>query len=445
MKILVVDDEPLQCDLLKGFLEKHAYEVVTAQTGVDAMRLFRDMPFQMVLLDHRLPDAAGDDILDQIKSINPLTRSIMITAYGTVDTAVRVMKLGADDFLEKPVDLEALLEKIRRIEQMVEVEAEAGKVADELAGAPLPVRIIGESAEMKNVLSLARRIAPTPWAVLIRGETGTGKELIAHLIHLLSPRKDQPFVEVNCAAIPENLFESELFGHEKGAFTGAHAARRGRFELADAGTLFLDEIGELPQHLQAKLLRVLQENKIFRVGSENPIQVDVRVITATNRDLKQLVEVGGFREDLFYRLKVLEIEIPPLRRRKQDIPVLTDHFMDRYGSGAHRMEADAMATLVKYDFPGNVRELEHIIQRTVTLGRTSLISVRDLPEEIRYCQAPDSKTLSIRLEAVEREMIRTALEKQEWNQSRAAESLGISERVLRYKMKKNGIINPKYR
>jgi two-component system response regulator AtoC len=443
MKILVIDDEPLQCDLLKGFLEKNGFSVETAHTGAAALQRFKESAYPLVLLDHRLPDMNGDEILERMKAVNPFVRSIMITAYSSVDTAVRVMKLGADDFLEKPVDLEKLLDKIRMISQSVMVEQEASKVADAVSSGPLPVKIIAESPEMKNVLSLIRRVAPTPFSVLIRGETGTGKELVARLIHLLSPRKDQPFVEVNCAAIPENLFESELFGHEKGSFTGANAARRGRFELADGGTLFLDEIGELPHHLQAKMLRILQENKISRVGSEADIPVDVRVITATNRDLKSLVTSGKFREDLFYRLKVFDIEIPALRQRRHDIPALVESFMERYGFNNFQMDPGAMDALIKYAFPGNVRELEHIIQRTVTLARGSRITVRDLPEEVRYPGAAEAGGPANRLEAVEREMIMTALEKYDWNQSRAADSLGISERVLRYKMKKYHIISPK--
>lgn len=443
MKILVIDDEPLQCDLLKGFLEKNGFSVETAHTGAAALQRFKVGAYPLVLLDHRLPDMNGDEILERIKAVNPFVRSIMITAYSSVDTAVRVMKLGADDFLEKPVDLEKLLDKIRMISQSVMVEQEASKVADAVSSGPLPVKIIAESPEMKNVLSLIRRFAPTPFSVLIRGETGTGKELAARLIHLLSPRKNHPFVEVNCAAIPENLFESELFGHEKGSFTGANAARRGRFELADAGTLFLDEIGELPHHLQAKMLRILQENKISRVGSEADIPVDVRVITATNRDLKNLVTSGKFREDLFYRLKVFDIEIPALRQRRHDIPALVESFMERYGFNNFQMDPGAMDALIKYSFPGNVRELEHIIQRTVTLARGSRITVRDLPEEVRYHGAVEAGGPANRLEALEREMIMTALEKYDWNQSRASDSLGISERVLRYKMKKYRIISPK--
>jgi two-component system response regulator AtoC len=350
------------------------------------------------------------------------------------------MKLGADDFLEKPVDLASLLNKIRMIEETVMIEEEAAGVEKEIDRADLPLRVIGESRAMKGVLSLVKRIAPTRWTVLIRGETGTGKELIARLIHLLSPRKEAAFIEVNCAAIPENLFESELFGHEKGAFTGANSARKGKFELADKGTVFLDEVGELPLNLQAKLLRALQEQKISRVGSEKNIEIDVRVLAATNRSLKKMVESGDFREDLFYRLNVLDIKIPPLRERKEDIAALADFFLERYGTGPVKFHPEALTTLVKYSFPGNIRELEHMIQRLVTLTRSKIITQKDLPYEVRFHQAArHSGTLAEKLAAIEREMLITALEENDWVQTRAAKSLGISERVLRYKMKNLGI------
>lgn len=439
MKILVVDDERMQRDMLKGFLEKQGYAVATAAGGREALERFSDFPFQLVLLDHKMPDMRGDEVLAGIKKINPLIRVIMITAYGTVDTAVQVMKLGADDFLEKPVNLVELLDKIRLMEQRCIITEEAASVAEMLDRKNLPIKLIGESAGMKEVLSLVQRVSPTPWTVLIRGETGTGKELIARLIHLLSHFSDGPFIEVNCGAIPENLFESELFGHEKGAFTGAVSRRRGRFELAHGGSLFLDEVGELPLNLQPKLLRALQEKEIARVGSEHRISVDVRVLVATNRDLKFLVESGAFREDLYYRLNVLDIEVPPLRRRKEDIPTLMDFFIERYSRRPVHVDPDALSTLMKYPFPGNVRELEHIIQRTVTLARTNVIKTWDLPSEIRFHQVAEQRTLSERLAALEREMIIAALDRADGVQTRAAEELGISERVLRYKMGKHNI------
>ena len=439
MKILVVDDESMQRDMLKGFLEKQGYAVAAAANGRDALAMFADQPFQMVLLDHRMPDMNGDALLAEIRKADPRVRAIMITAFSSVDTAVAVMKLGADDFLEKPIDLVQLLEKIRNIEQALLVADEAADVTHALDQSDLPVRLIGSSGAMKEVLSLVRRVAPTPWTVLIRGETGTGKELVARLIHLLSESKDGPFIEVNCSAIPENLFESELFGHEKGAFTGAGASRRGRFEMADRGSLFLDEIGELPMALQPKLLRALQENRIRRVGGEREIDVSARVIAATNRDLGERTTQGHFREDLYYRLKVLDIELPPLRRRREDISELVDFFLDRYSLRPTTIDPEAMAILVKYDYPGNVRELENVIQRTVTLARGSVIRPEDLPPELRLPRESAGGNLAERLESVEKQMILAALDKEEGVQTRAAETLGISERVLRYKMQKYGI------
>jgi len=443
MKILVVDDESSQRNMLQGFLQKQGFETYTAENGMQALAIFNEQPIGLVLLDHMMPDLTGDAVLAKLKAINPLVRAIMITAFGSVETAVEVMKLGADDFLEKPVDLARLLEKIRRIEQRVAVETEAADVTEVVDRENLPLKIVGDSDAMKEVLSLVTRIAPTPWTVLIRGETGTGKELIARLIHLMSAAKEGPFVGVNCGAIPADLFESELFGHEKGAFTGAVATRKGRFELACGGTLFLDEIGELPLSLQPKLLRALQEKQISRVGSEKEIPVDPRVIAATNRELNLSVEKGQFREDLYYRLKVLDIELPPLRRRKEDIPDLVAYFLDRFAMADVTFDPDAMTALMKYEYPGNLRELEHIIQRTVTLARGKSIQNTDLSPEVRFPHTIAQGSLSDRLEAVEREMLVTALDKSEWVQTRAAESLGISERVLRYKMKKYGIAKPR--
>ena len=439
MNILVLDDEKMQRDMLQGFLEKQGYEVLSAADGKSGLSLFMEHPVDLVLLDHRMPDMNGDEVLARMKEINPGMRAIMITAFGAVDTAVRVMQLGADDFLEKPVDLEELLAKIRAIEDELLVAEDVEAVKESLDMEKLPLRLVGQSRAIQNVLSIVQRAAPVPWTVLVRGETGTGKELVARLIHLLSPRKDQPFIELNCAAVPENLFESELFGHEKGAFTGASARRRGVFELADGGTLFLDEIGELPAAMQAKLLRALQENTISRVGSEKPISVDVRIVAATNRDLKAMVDQHSFREDLYFRLNVIELEIPPLRQRKEDIPELVDFFLKKFGSKT-RFDSRAMTQLTKYNFPGNIRELEHIIQRTITLARSPLISLRDLPPEIRsYRGGSNSGNLTERLAEIERQMLLDALEAHDWIQTRAAESLGISERVLRYKMEKAGI------
>ena len=436
MNILIVDDDAMQRDLLMGFLRKKGYAVAGAATGKEALSYFASHPVHLVILDHRMPDLNGDAVLAEMKRMTPLVRAIMVTAYGTVHTAVEVMKLGADDFLEKPVDLSLLLEKVEMIAHRLAVAEDARDVAEAMDQGPLPVNLVGSSTAMEEVVSLVRRVAPTPWAVLIRGETGTGKELIARLVHLLGSSPDGPFVPVNCGAVPENLFESELFGHEKGAFTGAAGARRGRFEAADGGTLFLDEIGELPLNLQPKLLRALQEKRFCRVGGEREIAVDVRVVAATNRDLKQLAAEGRFREDLYYRLNVFDIALPPLRERKEDIPELAAFFLDRFSARPIAFDPEAMMALVRYTFPGNVRELEHIVQRAATLVRGNRIRETDLPPEIRFHQADLQGTLAERLDAVEREMIQTALEKHDGVQTRAAAALGISERVLRYKMKK---------
>lgn len=440
MNILIVDDEEVQRTLLQGFFKKLDYRVYTASSGTEALDIFKRRPINLVLLDHRMDDMNGDELLARIKSVDPLVRAIMITAYGAVDTAVKVMQLGADDFFQKPVDLEILLTKVREIEEELIVTAEADTVNDTIDSEELPVQIIGDSAPMRNVLSMVQRSAPTPWTVLVRGETGTGKELIGRLIHGLSPRKDGPFIELNCAAVPETLFESELFGHEKGAFTGASGQRKGMIELANNGTLFMDEIGEIPLFMQPKLLRALQEKTITRVGGSSSVPVDVRIVAATNRDLKKMVQEGRFREDLYFRLNVIEIEIPPLRGRKEDIPLLLEHFLSRFSDRPIRFSSNAMSQLMKYSFPGNVRELEHMIQRMITMARTNTINESDLPREITSVRDEmNGGTLNDRLAEFEKKMLIDALEKNNWIQTRAAEMLGISERVLRYKMGKAGI------
>jgi transcriptional regulator with GAF, ATPase, and Fis domain len=295
---------------------------------------------------------------------------------------------------------------------------------------------------MQDTLSRVRRVADSPWSVLIQGETGTGKDLIARLIHLLGPTPTAPFVEVNCAAIPENLFESELFGHEKGAFTGADRNHRGRFEQATGGTLFLDEVGELPLALQSKLLRALQEQRISRVGGEHDIAVNARVVAATNRDLQAMAKSGAFREDLYFRLNVLDITVPPLRQRRADIPALIDHFVARYARRPMQFAPETLDLLVRYQYPGNVRELKHIIQRSLTLARGSRLQPADLPDEVRQAEGTEPGPLQERLDSLERDLLIAALNQTDWVQTRAADVLGISERVLRYKMGKFGIRRP---
>jgi len=438
MRILIVDDEQMQRDMLAGFLEKQGYEIMTAAGGEEALAVFEREPIQLVLLDHRMEDMNGDEVLRHMREKSPLVRAIMITAFGSIQTAVKVMQLGADDFLEKPVDLEDLLNKIARIEADISVNEEVVELTETMDDFDLPISLIGQSRAMNEVLSLVFRVAPTEWNVLVTGETGTGKELVAHLIHLMSGCKEGPFIPVNCAAVPENLFESELFGHEKGAFTDASSQRRGKFEQASGGTLFLDEIGEVPLSMQPKLLRALQDKKITRVGGDSDINVNVRVVAATNRDLRKLIGEERFREDLYFRLNVFELPIPPLRQRRDDIAALIEHFLGKYGREGVHFGGDAMDQLVKYDFPGNVRELEHLVQRLVTLTRSKTIRLVDLPPEVREREQAGG-LLSERLARVERSMLQSALEDHNGVQTKAAESLGISERVLRYKMQKAGI------
>ncbi|HDS16688.1 MAG TPA: sigma-54-dependent Fis family transcriptional regulator [Proteobacteria bacterium] len=440
MHILIIDDEADQRELLGGFLEKQGFTVSLAADGGAARAAVAERHIDLALLDHRLPDITGDGLLPVLQEINPLLKTIMITAYGEVETAVSVMRAGAVDFFEKPVDLRRLLQRLRELEQELLISLDVEEVNRILSREQeLPLKMVGKSPAMLNLLSLVRRAAPTPWTVLIRGETGTGKELIARLLHLLSPRKESPFIAVNCAAMPEHLVESELFGHEKGAFTSAAGRHRGHFEMAAGGTLLLDEIGELPLNTQAKLLRALQEKKINRVGGEKEIEVDIRLLAATNRDLGEMVAAGGFREDLFYRLKVIEVELPPLRQRREDIPQLVRELLQRHGLHGIEFAPEALSALARYGFPGNIRELEHIVQRCTTLARSSLIKLEDLPTEIRFPEKSNRNTLEARLFALEHRLLLEALENADWVQTRAADALGLSERVLRYKIGKHKI------
>ncbi|MBF0211335.1 MAG: sigma-54-dependent Fis family transcriptional regulator [Desulfamplus sp.] len=441
MLILIVDDDPTQRDMLKGFLENQGYLTAVAANGQEALKIFQTKPVELALLDNRMPEMSGEELLEKMKLLNPLVNVIMITAYGDVSTVIKTMKLGALEFLEKPVDLSVLLSKIQEIELKTCRDQDAKEIEQDIEKRNLPLKIVAKSESMKEVLSLVTRVAQSDFPVLVSGETGTGKELISKLIHLTGTRANEPFVDINCAAIPENLFESELFGHTKGSFTGAVNSRKGAFEMATKGTLFMDEVGEMPLTLQPKLLRAIQEQKIKKVGGESDLKVDVRLISATNRDLKLMVEAGEFREDLYYRINVLEIKIPPLRDRKVDIPILLNHFVEKYGKKRLSFSSDAINMLIKYPFPGNVRELEHIVQRTVTFARTTVITPSDLPDEIKHHEAVEggSGSLEDRLMAVETQMIQSALEKTDWVQTKAAQILGISERVLRYKMKRANI------
>jgi two-component system NtrC family response regulator len=447
LRILVVDDEPAQRELIGGFLKKQGYAVALAEDGAAALAQVRATQVDLVLSDCRMPGMSGPDLLREIKSVNPETPLILMTAYGTVETAVQAMKDGAADFLTKPLDLEELLVRIGRATDAARLRRVVRDLREQLVERHRVDGIIGESGRMQEVLGLVQRVAPSDATVLIRGESGTGKELIARAIHFNSPRAGGPLVTLNCAALPEQLLESELFGHERGAFTGAVAQRKGRFELAHGGSIFLDEIGDLSMSLQVKLLRVLQERQFDRVGGSKTLEVDVRVIAATNKDLEAAMRGGTFREDLYYRLNVVTIQIPPLRERREDIPPLLDAFVVKFAAKNRRevagFTAAARDTLMKYDYPGNVRELENIVERAVLLARGRVIDLEDLPPtlrpEHRRAGEPMPATLPDLLADIESQAIRAALERHGGIQTRAAEELGIGERVLRYKMKKYGL------
>jgi len=444
-RILVVDDEPTHLELVGGFLRRQGFEVATAPSGRAAVARFKQEPFDLVLTDQRMPDLSGLEVLEAVRAASPDTAVVIMTAYGTIETAVSAVKAGAADYLAKPLNLDELLHRIHQIQDRRRLLTENRELRAALAERHRVEGIIGESGAMQEVLSVVRRVAPSDATVLIRGESGTGKELIAKALHYASPRAARALVKVNCAALAESLLEAELFGHEKGAFTGAVTARTGRFELADGGSLFLDEIGDLPPHLQVKLLRVLQEREFERVGSSRPIKVDVRLLAATHRNLERLVREGRFRDDLYYRINVVTIQLPPLRERREDLPLLIDHFLrafaDKNGKSIRGLTREAREALLRYDYPGNVRELENLIERAVVLTRDDVIGLTDLPLtlEAQAAEPEGSAGLVAAVEGLERRMIREALAKADGVQTRAAELLGIGERVLRYKLKKYGL------
>ena len=450
MTILVVDDEPAQRELLGGFLAKRGWSVELAAGGDEALTILRRTPVDLVLADYKMPDLSGIELLKASKQLNPEVPMVLITAYGSIASAVEAMKAGAYDYLAKPIELDELVHLVDRIAERQRLLAEVQELRSQLRERFRFEGIIGDSGKMQEVLSLVARVAPTPSTVLICGESGTGKELIAKAIHYNSPRRDQSFVKVNIAALPDTLLESELFGHEKGAFTGATERRIGRFEAAHGGTLFLDEVGDLPLPLQVKLLRVLQERDIERLGSQSPIPVDIRLMAATNQDLAQAVHARRFREDLYYRLNVFPIVLPPLRERREDIPLLVEFLLKKFASRLSKplstVSREAMDALLKYDYPGNVRELENILERAIILCRHEAIYLEDLPlhlrppvsEAVETAGTPPASLPEV-LDAVERQMILRALERHGGVQTRAAAELGISERVLRYKLQKHGL------
>ncbi len=443
--VLVVDDEASQRKVLSGFLRKRGFVTLSAESVDEALELAGTNVIDLVMTDLRMPGRDGIELLRELRAMNPEVPVILMTAFGTVETAVNAMKEGASDYLTKPIDLDELLILVNRNLEHRALESENRELRRQLESRYRLKGLQTSNPKMAQAINVAARAASSRATILIRGESGTGKELLARAIHYASPRAKRPLIAVNVAALPDTLLESELFGHERGAFTGADRQHRGRFELADTGTLFLDEIGDLPHGTQAKLLRALQEKSFERLGGTRSLKVDVRVLAATHRDLEEMVRKGEFREDLYYRLNVVSIEIPPLRERREDIPHLVDHFIRQFAeeSDSHvtGMSREAMDGLLKHDYPGNVRELENMVHRAMVLARDSLLAVSDFPLHLLNIQneniAPDS--LVDRMANYEKALLTEALEKAGGVKTRAARALGISERHLRYRLSKYGI------
>lgn len=451
-KILIVDDDSGHLTTLRTITRSWGYTVETADDGDTAVAFIKDQAVDLVLMDVRMVRMSGIQALEQIKSYNPAIPVIIMTAYSSVESAVEALKSGAYDYLIKPLDFDVLKMTIERAREHVGLKVENEQLKERLGVGLDAAGIIGKSSAMKALMDMLAMVAPSEATVLITGESGTGKELIARALHLNSPRKDRSLVVVNCAALTETLLESELFGHEKGAFTGADKRREGRFMQADKGTLFLDEVGETSAAMQAKLLRVLQEKEIQRVGSEEVLKVDVRIVAATNRDLRQEVAQGRFREDLFYRLNVMPLNVPPLRERKDDVPLLAHHFMEFYAAknrkSAKGFSPLAMDMLLKYDWPGNVRELENTMERAVILLTGEHITEKQLPMPIvEQHTATDTQAVQSlpatdgtrSLEDLEKEAILATLEVTGGNKSETARRLGITRKTLHNKLKGYGI------
>ncbi len=449
-RVLLVDDDPDFCEALGDRLRAQGFQVTVADRGTDALRLCREEPPAIVLLDLILPGMDGMLVLETIRREEPDVVVIVITGHGTIARAVEAMKKGAYDFVSKPVDvrhLEIVLGKALERQALRDANALlSSEIGDRYAA------IVGDSSQMRDVLDVARRAAPSGATVLLLGESGTGKEVIARAVHRWSRRGDQPFVVVNCVALSEELLESELFGHEKGAFTGAHQQKRGKLEVAHGGTVFLDEIGDVRPALQAKLLRVLQDQTFERVGGTRPIRTDVRFVAATNRDLRTAVRDGLFRLDLFYRLNVVSLTLPPLRERAGDVPALVQHFLERYRRELKRdlrgIEPEALAALRRYAWPGNVRELENVIERAVVLADGPDITPRDLPAEIRDAgltagMSPETaRTYHAAVEEFKRGLIASTLRRTSGNRTRAARLLGLQRTYLARLIRDLGLAGP---
>jgi DNA-binding NtrC family response regulator len=435
--ILVVDDEKAQREILEMILSGEGYDVTTAASGEAALKFAKERRFDLALTDLKMTGMDGIELLQHLLAYDSSIIVILLTAHGSIESAKEALRRGAFDYLEKPYDKAALLETINRALDRLDA---------------IDIEIISGSPKMESVKKMILKVARSNSTVLIRGESGTGKELIARAVHNQSPRVDEMFQAVNCAAINENLLESELFGHEKGSFTGAHAEKKGLFEIADRGTLFLDEIAELDVGIQAKLLRALQERKIRRVGGTHEISVDVRVIAATNRDLRTMVSDGRFRDDLYYRINVLSIDVPPLRERREDIPVLIDYFLKKHTKNTSRLitglTPETKKLMIDYSWPGNVRQLESAIERAILLAENDKITLEDLPTEVRQDVGPASEGTfklpaeGINFEDVERNLITQAMEQTDYNITKAAKLLGLTFRTLQYRLEKFGIRKP---
>ncbi|HUX07375.1 MAG TPA: sigma-54 dependent transcriptional regulator [Acidobacteriota bacterium] len=449
-KILIVDDERSMRDFLRKMLEKQDYEVKAVGSGADAIAELERDGIDLMITDIKMPDISGIELMERCKKISPDTVVIVITAYASHDTAVEAMKLGAEDYITKPFDVDEFSIIIRRSLTRKRLAEENILLRRELQREHRFENIIGKSRPMIELFRLIERVASTPSTVLITGESGTGKELVARAIHYNSPRFEHPFVSINCGALPETLLESELFGHERGSFTGADRTKTGLFESAGGGTLFLDEIGNTPMSMQVKLLRAMQERRVRRVGGTEERPIDVRIITATNVDLEKMVEQGGFREDLYYRVNVIKIDLPPLRKRREDVMLLALHFLDKYAAAAGRpirgFADSARRGLENYSWPGNVRELENAIERAVALETGEVITSASLPDQIGSAKmAATGEALEIpeggfdlerHLEEQRRKYLKIAMEMAEGKQTKAARLLGLSTRSIRYLLDK---------
>ena len=448
--ILVVDDDPAHRTMLRTLLTGWGYTIIEADDGSVAIEKVQNQAFDLILMDIRMIKVSGLEALNEIKAFNPAIPVIIMTAYSSVETAVEALKNGAYDYLTKPLDFDVLRLTMERAMDHRQLREENRLLRESLGKHFDTHNIIGQSPAMVKLLETVAQVAPSEATVLITGESGTGKEMLAGAIHFNSPRKDGPFVKINCAAITETLLESELFGHERGAFTGAHRKREGRFRQAHGGSLFLDEISEMSLAMQVKLLRVLQEREITRVGGEEVIKVDVRVIAATNKDLLQEIEAGRFREDLYYRLNVVTLNIPPLRERKEDVPLLAQHFLEMLSEKNHKQikgfTPQAMDQLIKHDWPGNARELMNAVERSVVLSQSEYLDEEDLPLIPRNASPEgeistnDVISADLPLEEVEKATILKTLDSAGGNKSEAARRLGVTRRTLHKRLKKYGVM-----